>query len=239
MDDAALDWNIALVGDPNDTVALSGLARFIWRLERPAKRRLGWRSRPSILREGKITARSRSACCRYRVYRAQGQSDTKAQQVIEHAMLTFPNNEVLVAEQESIKNPPPTPVTVAAAKKPESKPGPKAPPKLEPVPTAPGTPPASLPAATSSASSMPPATSPASTSPASSTSPAATPLATSPATSPATLPPATTTPAPARRPARPSPPRRRPARQNPHRRQPPRRSPRRCHPRQSPHRRHR
>jgi tetratricopeptide (TPR) repeat protein len=111
MDDAALDWNIALVGEPNDTVALAGLAVYL-RLRDPdqaltyAKRAVELTGERNIGPIRVLTV----------VYKARGEND-KARALLERAVLRFPNNEALAAELNSVRGvpnaKPPTPATTS------------------------------------------------------------------------------------------------------------------------------
>ncbi len=118
MEDAALDWNIALVGDSNDTVALSGLAVYL-RNSQPEKS-LSYAKQAVDLTGGKALGPIRVLSL---VYRTQGEND-KARQLIERAMLTFPNNEALVAELNAMKNPLTAKNPVPVATKPATGPAP-------------------------------------------------------------------------------------------------------------------
>jgi tetratricopeptide (TPR) repeat protein len=99
MDDAALDWNIALVQDPDDTVALAGLAVYL-RLTDP-NRALELAKRAYDLTGGKMMGPIRVLTL---VYRARNEND-KARQVLEKALITYPNNDLLTAELNNLRNP--------------------------------------------------------------------------------------------------------------------------------------
>jgi Tfp pilus assembly protein PilF len=92
INQAALDWNIALAGDPDDTVALSGLAVFLRQTD--PDRALTYAQRAVDLTAWKSLGPMRVLAM---VYRARGEED-KAKSVLGRAMMAFPNNEVLAAE---------------------------------------------------------------------------------------------------------------------------------------------
>lgn len=169
MDDAALDWNIALVHDPDDTVALAGLAVYL-RLRDPdlaltyAKRAVELTGERTLGPIRVLTV----------IYKARGEND-KARALLERAILRFPNNEALSAELGSLRGvpngkPPVATASVAAppkvaAKPPEVKATRPAPPppetKTTPAPppetktAGPAPPPAPKSAATKAASTAP------------------------------------------------------------------------------------
>jgi tetratricopeptide (TPR) repeat protein len=92
INQAALDWNIALVGDPDDTVALSGLAVFLRQTD--PDRALKYASRAVELTDWKSLGPMRVLAM---VYRARREDDL-ARKVLGRAQMAFPNNEALAAE---------------------------------------------------------------------------------------------------------------------------------------------
>jgi tetratricopeptide (TPR) repeat protein len=171
MDDAALDWNIALVGDPNDTVALAGLAVYL-RLRDP-EQALIYAKRAVELTGERTIGPIRVLTV---VYKARGEND-KARALLERAVLRFPNNEALVAELNSLRGVPNAKPSVVTA---TSKPTPTPPPTTTPTPPPVKAPPPKVvadkpmtvtetPAASNPASaSVPPASKPAPSAPATS-----------------------------------------------------------------------
>jgi tetratricopeptide (TPR) repeat protein len=126
INQAALDWNIALVNDPDDTVALAGLAVFLRQTE--PDRALAYAQRAVELTGWKSLGPLRVLAM---VHRARGEDD-KAKLVLERAMLAFPNNEALAAEMRGAAERPslarnPASATGSAAKPPAAKPGTPAP----------------------------------------------------------------------------------------------------------------
>ena len=161
MEDAALDWNIALVTDPNDTVALAGLAVYL-RLRDPdlaltyAKKALELTGERTLGPIRVLTV----------IYRSRGEND-KARTLLERAMLRFPNNDALAAELASLRGLPNTkPAPVPATSK-------AAPPKVVAEKPAPDRTVTEKPAPVKTAS-VPPATKPASKPVATAPSPAVT-----------------------------------------------------------------
>ncbi len=102
MEQAALDWNVALVGDSDDTVALAGLAVYLRQTD--PDRALRYAQRAVELTGWKSLGPMRVLVI---VYRARGETD-KAKMVLERAMLAFPNNEALAAEMRSPGSEPPS-----------------------------------------------------------------------------------------------------------------------------------
>ena len=115
INQAALDWNIALVGDPDDTVALSGLAVFL--RETDPNTALKYAFRAVELTDWKALGPMRVLAM---VYRARGENDL-AKKTLERAMLMFPNNEALAAELRGEPRGAPDPASAppAAPAKPE------------------------------------------------------------------------------------------------------------------------
>jgi Tfp pilus assembly protein PilF len=126
INQAALDWNIALAGDPDDTVALSGLAVFLRQTD--PDRALDYAQRAVDLTAWKSLGPMRVLAM---VYRARGEED-KAKSVLGRAIMAFPNNETLAAEFHSDAGParsaappsgrgasPDPPANTAAAKPPD------------------------------------------------------------------------------------------------------------------------
>ncbi len=101
MQEAAQEWAFALNGDPSDSVALSGLAVYL--RESDPDRALALARRAVDLNEGRAIGPYRVLAL---VYRARGDL-AMARTVIERALLSFPNSDMLAAELRSLKNPEP------------------------------------------------------------------------------------------------------------------------------------
>lgn len=97
MDEAAQEWVAALSGDPNDSVALSGLAVFLRNSD--PDQALVYARRAVDLSEGRTIGPYRVLAL---VYRARGEV-AQARQVLERAMLSFPSSEMLAAELRSLR----------------------------------------------------------------------------------------------------------------------------------------
>jgi tetratricopeptide (TPR) repeat protein len=116
MQEAALDWNVALVTDPDDTVALSGLGVYLRQSD--PNRALSYAQRAVELTNWRSLGPMRVLAM---VHRSRGEYD-KAKAVLERAMLAFPNNEALAADLRTAD----TPVAAASAG-PPGQPNPAAP----------------------------------------------------------------------------------------------------------------
>lgn len=157
MDAAAQDWTLALAADPDDSVALSGLAVYL--RERDPDRALVYAQRALDLSGGRSLGAVRVLAL---VRRTRGEFD-EARKVLQRARLTFPDNTLLAADLRAINEqaaqpaktpqpatgkptvlaaapPPARPAAVPTPTPPTPKPSPTAPPpvvtppKLEPLP---------------------------------------------------------------------------------------------------------
>jgi Tfp pilus assembly protein PilF len=119
INQAALDWNIALVGDPDDTVALSGLAVFLRQTD--PEQALKYAYRAVELTDWKSLGPMRVLAM---VYRARREDDL-AKKTLERAMVLFPNNAALAADLRGDPAPGSAPASAppanAAAAKPPTK----------------------------------------------------------------------------------------------------------------------
>ncbi|GEM_PF-6248491 len=92
INQAALDWNVALAGDPDDTVALSGLAVFLRQTD--PDRALKYAQHAVDLTNWKALGPMRVLAM---VYRARG-DEAASRGVLTRALMVFPNNETLAAD---------------------------------------------------------------------------------------------------------------------------------------------
>ncbi len=139
MDAAAQDWTLALAADPDDSVALSGLAVYL--RERDPDRALVYAQRALDLSGGRSLGAVRVLAL---VRRSRGEFD-EARKVLDRARLTFPGNPLLAADLRAVndhaaqpaKAPQPAPAkpTVLAAAPPPTRPA------ATPTPTLPTPPP--------------------------------------------------------------------------------------------------
>jgi len=96
MDAAAQDWTLALAADPDDSVALSGLAVYL--RERDPDRALVYAQRALDLSGGRSLGAVRVLAL---VRRSRGEFD-EARKVLERARLTFPGNPLLAADLRAV-----------------------------------------------------------------------------------------------------------------------------------------
>src|SRR5579871_4512313 len=92
INQAALDWNVALAGDPDDTVALSGLAVFLRQTD--PDRALKYAQHAVDLTNWIALGPMRVLAM---VYRARG-DEAASRGVLTRALMVFPNNETLAAD---------------------------------------------------------------------------------------------------------------------------------------------
>jgi tetratricopeptide (TPR) repeat protein len=147
MDAAAQDWTLALAADPDDAVALSGLAVYL--RERDPDRALVYAQRAVDLSGGRSLGAVRVLAL---VRRSRGELG-EAREVLERARLTFPNNELLAADLRALSEaaaaaPAPKTAPAPAPEKPSvlaAAPPASPPPAPPPTPAPPALPPEPLP----------------------------------------------------------------------------------------------